>query len=64
VGDLMSYYTSEGPDEHIAFYHSGINNKSFYDVGGNTGPISMSNGGEVLKQVRQYTQVSHVIRVK
>lgn len=64
VGDLMSYTTAEGPDEHIAFFASGIDSKTFNDIGGNTGPIDMSNGGEVLKQVRSYSQVSHVIRVK
>lgn len=64
LGDLMCYETAEGPDEHIAFFAGAINSKSFYDLGGNTGPTNMSNGGEVLKQVRQYSQVTHCIRVK
>lgn len=64
VGDLCAYRTAEGIDMHIAFYVSGIDKNTFWDLGGNTGPTNMSNGGEVLKQIREYSQISHIIRVK
>lgn len=64
AGDLCCYHTGEGDDMHIAFFHSVINKTQFYDVGGNTGPSNMSNGGAVLKQVRSYSQISHIIRIK
>jgi hypothetical protein len=62
-GDLVSYTFHGTRDAHIAIFHSWIDSYNFFDVGGNTGPINMSNGGEVLKQERHTYQVSHFIRL-
>jgi hypothetical protein len=64
-GDLVSYTFHGKPNAHTAFFHSwaDVKHYAFYDVGGNTGPVNMSNGGEVLKQERNITQVTHFIRL-
>jgi hypothetical protein len=63
-GDLVSYMFHGRRDVHTAFFvdWADDNHYYFYDIGGNTGPVNMSNGGEVLKQTRNITQVSHFIR--
>jgi hypothetical protein len=62
-GDLVAYTFRGIPNAHVAFFLSWINSYNFYDVGGNTGPINMSNGGEVLQQERNVGQVTHFIRI-
>jgi hypothetical protein len=62
-GDLVTYITGEGPDMHIAFFDRwiGVGQHQFYDLGGNTGPTNMSNGGCVMRQIRYRGMVNHFI---
>lgn len=63
--DLVSYTTAHGPNQHIAFFDHWIDSKhhTFADLGGNTGPTDMSNGGAVMRQERHIEQVTHFIRL-
>ena len=64
-GDLVAYTIHGSVDCHVAFFHHWADEKhhSFYDLGGNTGSVNFSNGGEVLKQVRTIDLVSHFVRL-
>lgn len=64
-GDLCCHTTAAGPNEHVSFFEKWIDEAagSFYDVGGNTGPTSISNGGAVMRQERQRQNITHFVRV-
>lgn len=62
-GDLVSYKFGGVPDCHVEFYDENIDGHSFSAVGGNTGPASQSNGGEVAQSTRYVTDVNHFIRL-
>lgn len=66
-GDLALYQTAEGPNMHIAFFDGWINKVAgtFYDCGGNTaqGIDVNANGGEVYRQIRRRSTVTHFVRV-
>ena len=59
-GDLMCYHTNEGPDMHIGFYVKKIDDNSFYDIAGNTGPTASG----VYSQKQNMDRVSHIVRVR
>jgi hypothetical protein len=63
-GDLAIYRLHGDPYAHTGFYLSHHDSSSFNDLGGNTGPVNISNGGMVLEQRRAYSMVSHYIRVE
>jgi len=62
-GDLVTYTIHGVRDAHIAFFdgweQTGV---SFYDLGGNTGPSDISNGGAVMRQLRQMSMVTAFVR--
>jgi len=62
-GDIVAYTLHGDPYAHTAFFHSWIDSATFLDLGGNTGPVDMSNGGEVLKQQRSRSIVTCFVRV-
>ena len=64
-GDLALHTINGVPDEHISFFEKWIDEAAgtFYDVGGNTGPSSISNGGAVMRQVRDTHRISRFVRV-
>lgn len=64
-GDLAAYNIGAEHDAHIAFFDGwkSKRNGTFYDLGGNTGPHDISNGGEVLRQERSTNIVDHFIRI-
>ncbi len=64
-GDIVCYTLHGVVDCHTAFFHSWVSDshQDFYDVGGNTGPVNFSNGGEVLKQVRNVGMVHRFVRL-
>lgn len=63
-GDVVVYNLHGDPFAHTAFFEKWITQgSSFYDVGGNTGPTNVSNGGAVMRQERNVGIVSHFIRV-
>lgn len=66
-GDLVSYTTAEGPNQHIAFFDAWKDREAgtFTDLGGNTGQgIDVNaNGGEVIRQERRVGTVTHFIKV-
>lgn len=64
-GDIVAYTFHGSPDCHTAFFDGWVNDQhqDFYDLGGNTGPTNFSNGGEVLRQVRNISMVHHFIRI-
>lgn len=64
-GDLVTYTFHGTPNAHVAFFHhwNDNNHYSFTDLGGNTGPTDLANGGEVLKQTRDRSIVHSFIRL-
>lgn len=63
-GDIVIYNLHGDPFAHTAFFEKWVSQGSvFNDVGGNTGPINISNGGAVMRQERNVSQVSHYVRV-
>jgi len=64
-GDLCIFNLHGDPFAHTSFFERWISQQSgsFYDVGGNTGPTNISNGGAVMRQTRSRSMVSHFIRV-
>lgn len=65
-GDLCCFRLGGDAFAHTSFFEKWIdqNAGSFWDVGGNTGPSSISNGGAVMRQERQRQIVSHFVRVR
>jgi hypothetical protein len=63
-GDLTILRHGDDDYAHTSFFvrwsKKGV---SFRDFGGNTGPTDMSNGGMVLEQTRQMSQVKAFVRV-
>jgi hypothetical protein len=64
-GDLNIFNLHGDPFAHTSFFERWIDQQAgtFYDVGGNTGPASISNGGAVMRQERSKSMVSHFVRV-
>jgi hypothetical protein len=64
-GDVVAYTIHGDPYAHTAFFRKWLNQKTgqFQDLGGNTGPSDISNGGEVLAQTRSTSMVTNYIRV-
>lgn len=64
-GDLCIFNLHGDPFAHTSFFERWIDQQqgSFYDVGGNTGPTDISNGGAVMRQQRNRGMVSHFVRV-
>jgi len=64
-GDIACYTILGHEDAHTAFFEKWISpGRSFYDVGGNTGPSDISNGGAVMRQKRQMSMVNVFVRVQ
>jgi len=65
-GDLNIFNIGGDPFAHTSFFEKWIDVSAgtFYDVGGNTGPVNISNGGAVMRQIRHKQMVSHFIRVQ
>lgn len=62
-GDLVTY-NWDGPNAHVEFFEHFNADGSFSAVGGNTGAgNTYSYGGEVCRNMRYYSQVSHFIRL-
>lgn len=63
-GDVCVFNIHGDPFAHTSFFEKWINvGGAFYDVGGNTGPSNISNGGAVMRQRRDRSMVSHFVRV-
>jgi len=64
-GDLSIFNLHGDPFAHTSFFERWIDEQAgtFSDVGGNTGPTNISNGGAVMRQTRQRQLVSHFVRV-
>lgn len=64
-GDLVAYTIGGNVNCHVAFFDEWLDgrNYNFHDLGGNTGPTSVSNGGSVLRQVRHLDMVSRFVRL-
>lgn len=63
-GDLACYTVHGTRDAHVAFFDEWENEgSSFWDLGGNTGPTNISNGGAVMRQLRTIAQVNVFVRV-
>jgi hypothetical protein len=64
-GDVAIFNLHGDPYAHTSFFEKWKNQSAgtFYDVGGNTGPTNISNGGAVMRQERQRQMVSHFVRV-
>jgi hypothetical protein len=64
-GDINIFNLHGNPYAHTSFFERWIDPAAgtFSDVGGNTGPSNISNGGAVMRQVRNRGMVSHFVRV-
>jgi hypothetical protein len=62
-GDLACYDLHGELLAHVAFVRKPPTRGSFVDLGGNTGPIDVSNGGEVASQSRSTAIVHGYVRV-
>ena len=64
-GDIACFNLRGDPYAHTSFFEKWVDQASgsFRDIGGNTGPASISNGGAVMRQTRQTQMVSHFVRV-
>jgi hypothetical protein len=65
-GDLVCYTFNGTPNAHVAFFDAWadkVNRYFFDDLGGNTGPVDMSNGGEVLRQRRNMSFVTGFVHL-
>lgn len=63
-GDIVGYKVGSDPYAHTAFFdHWESQNSTFVDLGGNTGPTDISNGGMVMRQTRNISQVTYFARV-
>jgi hypothetical protein len=64
-GDLNIFNLHGDPFAHTSFFERWIDQAAgtFSDIGGNTGPTNISNGGAVMRQTRQRQLVSHFVRV-
>jgi hypothetical protein len=64
-GDVCCFNLHGDPFAHTSFFERWIDEQagSFYDIGGNTGPTNISNGGAVMRQQRNRGMVSHFVRV-
>lgn len=64
-GDIVCYTLHGSVDAHTAFFEKWISpGKTFWDVGGNTGPTNISNGGAVMRQKRKMGMVNVFVRVQ
>lgn len=64
-GDVAVFNLHGNPYAHTSFFERWVDPAagSFFDLGGNTGPSNISNGGAVMRQTRQRQMVSHFVRV-
>jgi len=63
AGDVVLYQLHGDPWAHTAFFDRWIKKgQTFHDLGGNTGPSNISNGGMVLEQTRSISQVHAFVR--
>ena len=64
-GDICCFNLHGDPFAHTSFFERWIDQAAgtFSDVGGNTGPTDISNGGAVMRQTRNKGMVSHFVRV-
>jgi hypothetical protein len=62
-GDIVCYRIHGDEFAHTAFYDEPVDADTFWDLGGNTSATDMANGGEVARQQRQLSVVSHFVRV-
>ena len=62
-GDIVGYSLHGEEFAHTAFFDQWTGGSAFRDLGGNTGPSSISNGGMVMKQLRDRSQVRFWARV-
>lgn len=65
AGDINIFDLHGDPFAHTSFFERWIDEAAgvFSDVGGNTGPVDISNGGAVMRQTRNKAMVSHFVRV-
>jgi hypothetical protein len=62
-GDIIGYNIGGDRFAHTAFFDHWVDDRTLTDLGGNTGPTSISNGGMVMKQQRSRSMVSFFARV-
>ena len=62
-GDVIGYKLHGDPYAHTAFFVRFIDANTLVDLGGNTGPANVSNGGEVMEQRRSTSVVNFYARV-
>lgn len=66
LGDLVCYdWNHDGIGDHVEFFRGWTNSDHnvLNAVGGNTGSVNFTNGGEVLAQERSATLVQQFVRV-
>lgn len=62
-GDLAIFDWAGTPKAHVAFVKTVPSSSgAFIDLGGNTGPVNLANGGEVLAQDRNRSMVHGFVR--
>jgi hypothetical protein len=62
-GDIVGYRIGGSEFAHTAFFDEWVSSNALRDLGGNTGPQSISNGGMVMRQVRYTNIVRYYARV-
>ena len=62
-GDIVGYHLHGDNYAHTAFFDEMVSSSTLRDLGGNTGPQDMSNGGMVMKQDRSTSIVRYYARV-
>lgn len=62
-GDIIGYNIGGDRYAHTAFFDHWIDDSTFVDLGGNTGPSSISNGGMVARSNRPRSMVTYFARV-
>jgi hypothetical protein len=62
-GDIIGYSLGGSEFAHTAFFDHWVSSSRFVDLGGNTGPTNISNGGMVMRQERPTSLVRYYARV-
>lgn len=56
-------WQGDGIADHVEFVEKVVDSNSFFAIGGNTGAINLSNGGEVLRSKRAVVSVQQFVKV-
>lgn len=62
-GDIIGYRIGGAEFAHTAFFDEWVGSNTLRDLGGNTGPSNISNGGMVMEQTRYTNIVRYYARI-